>query len=129
LSRCLQAIPSNAENKSRFLVGSYTSKNEFLHTVTYDADKNDLNIKEVINFEKAEKDEKKINEVIGIYNPVNVEDAGGLNNYNDVNFFVQVFNESDRKYQLKFITNLDGEDGITYHSIKASDSDNIFEYF
>jgi len=129
LSRCLKAIPSQEENKSRFLVGSYTSKQAFLHSIDYDVDKNELNIKEVVDFEKAEKNEMIFNEVIGIYSPVHLEDIVGLNNNNGMSFFVQVFNQTDRKYQLKMLKNIDGGEGeIIYNDIKASHSNHIFEY-
>jgi hypothetical protein len=128
LSRCLKAIPSQEENKSRFLVGSYTSKQAFLHSINYDVEKNELNIKEVVNFEKAEKNDMIFNDVIGIYSPVHLEDMHGSNNNNEMSFFIQVFNETDRKYQLKMLKNIDGGEGeILYNDIKASHSNLIFE--
>ncbi len=128
MSRCLKAIPSQEENKSRFLVGSYTSKQAFLHSINYDVEKNELNIKEVVNFEKAEKNDMIFNDVIGIYSPVHLEDMHGSNNNNEMSFFIQVFNETDRKYQLKMLKNIDGGEGeILYNDIKASHSNLIFE--
>ncbi len=98
-----------------------------MHTITYDSEKNDLKINEVINFDQSEKDEKIINEISGIYSSINLEESGNIYHIQDMNYYVQVFNESDRKYQLKFINNLDKLDEITYHGINSCQSDNIFE--
>lgn len=126
MSRCLKAIPSIAEDTSRFLVGSYTSNNSYLHTVTYDSEKNEMNIDEILNFGKYEEKDRIINEVTGIYTSINLEDVGNMPN-DEMNYFVQVFNESNRKYELKFIKNIDNLDEIRYRRINSCDSDYLFE--
>ena len=75
-----------------------------------------------------EKNGKIINEVNGIYNSISVEDSLNTSASNEDYIFVQVFNQTDNKHQLKMIKSLDADEEMTYMSIKASDSDHIFEY-
>ncbi len=127
MSRCIKSIPSRAENVSKFLVGSYTTNNSYLHKVCYDAEKNDITTTQVINFEEMEKNGKIINEVNGIYNSISVEDSLNTSASKEYNIFVQVFNQTDDKHQLKMIKSLDADEEMTYMAIKASDIDHIFE--
>ena len=80
-----------------------------------------------MNFEKVEKNEKIINEITGIYNTIIAEESLSASASNDTNYFVQVFNQTDMKYQLKMIKNIDAEEDIGYVPINASDNDHIFE--
>lgn len=82
----------------------------------------------MIDFEEIEKNGKIINEVTGIYTSISAEDSLNTSSSKENKIFVQVFNQSDNKHQLKMIKNLDADEEMSYVSIKSSDSDHVFEY-
>ena len=85
----------------------------FIYQATYDSETKKINASELVSFEG----EKIINDVIGLYNNPDSQSAN--------NFFSQIYNRTDNKYQLKGFKRI----GDTYEKgdIRGCDSDSIFE--
>ena len=96
LSRCLRAIPGLEENKSHFLIGADSGNNAFVIMASYDLETKKLSTKDLVNFEEVYRREKIISEVLGIYTFNNDE------NYEFKKFYLQVFNQSENKYEIKY---------------------------
>lgn len=118
MSRCIKAIPGEDESKSSFLVGVNTNTTACLYNVTYENETQQLASQELLNFNSDS--EKIINDVIGLYTE-NPEYSSQIN----PNFFSQVFNQSENKYQLKYIKL--SEEKYKIEDVPACDSDSTFE--
>jgi hypothetical protein len=121
LSRCLKSIPGDDESKSLFLVGVDSGTNAYIIIATFDNETKKLTTNEVVNFEDIYKGEKIISEVLAIYTFSSSEEL----NEDVKNIFVQVFNQTENKYQLKIFSHYEGK--FELKDFDVFSSQNVFE--
>jgi WD40 repeat protein len=97
-----------------FLIGLNTINNSFISLASFDENTKKITNNEIFNFEEACGQGSLINNVLGIYP---VQDGG---------FFTQVYNQSAKSHQLKYITK-EQDKFILKSEIKNYDDLNIFD--